>query len=52
MFDVMCSMDNCLSSVETWQREFRVVNNLQDTQAGLAELRQVQQSNGIRSSKG
>jgi hypothetical protein len=49
MFDVMRSMDSCLLGVETWQREFRVVNNLQDTQASLAELRQVQQSNGIRS---
>jgi hypothetical protein len=52
MLDVNRSMDARLSGVETWQREFQVVNNLQDTQAGLDVLKQVKQNNGIRSSKG
>lgn len=52
MLDESRTMNARLAGVEAWQREFRVVNNLQDTQAGLDELKQVRQSNGIRSSKG
>jgi hypothetical protein len=52
MLDESRTMNVRLAGVEAWQREFRVVNNLQDTQTGLDELRQVRQSNGIRSSNG
>ncbi len=51
MLDESRTMNTRLAGVETWQREFQVVNNLQDTRAGLDVLKQVKQNNGIRSSK-
>ena len=51
MLDVLREMSGRLAGVEAWQRELRVVNNLQDTRAGLDELKQVKQASAIRSNK-
>jgi hypothetical protein len=49
MLDVLREMSGRLAGVEAWQRELRVVNKLQDTRAGLNELKQVRQASAIRS---
>jgi hypothetical protein len=49
MLDVLREMSGRLAGVEQWQRELRVVNNLQDTRSGLDELKQVKQASAIRS---
>ena len=41
MLDVLREMSRRLADVKRWQSELRVVNNLQDTRAGFAELKQV-----------
>jgi hypothetical protein len=48
MLTVLRSMDNRLQGVESWSRELRVVNNLQETRAGLDELKQVEYESAIR----
>lgn len=49
MLDVLREVSSRLAGLETWRRELRVVNNLQDTRAGLDELKQVKQNSAIRS---
>ena len=49
MLDVLREMSQRLAGVEQWQRELRVVNSLQSTQAGLDELKQVRHASAIRS---
>jgi hypothetical protein len=48
MLGELRTLNQRLAGVETWQREFRVINSLQETDQGLAELKQVRHENGIR----
>jgi hypothetical protein len=48
LLDSSRRMETILGDVASWQREFRVVNNLSDTRRGLDELKQVKQESAIR----